>query len=81
MTSMLEQPVFKSIAVIGIGLIGSSIAHAARAYGAAGRVCLYDMNADVRMQADRLGLGPGCLMRLNMDKRMGLDRPPYPQKN
>jgi len=49
--------VFEHIAIIGIGLIGSSIAHAARESGAARSVALYDADASVRQRARDLGLG------------------------
>ncbi len=50
-------PIFERIAIIGIGLIGSSIAHAARADGAAGEVVLTDVSAGVRERAAALALG------------------------
>ena len=53
----MTDPVFPRIAIIGAGLIGSSIARAAREYGAAGEIVLYDGNADVRVRAGELGLG------------------------
>ncbi|MBX9745801.1 MAG: prephenate/arogenate dehydrogenase family protein [Hyphomonadaceae bacterium] len=49
--------IYDRIAVIGIGLIGSSIALAARESGAARVVQLYDANADVRQRARELALG------------------------
>ena len=52
--------VFDKIAIIGVGLIGSSIAHAARAHGAAAAIALYDVNADVRARAGALALGEVC---------------------
>ncbi|MEM1150126.1 MAG: prephenate/arogenate dehydrogenase family protein [Pseudomonadota bacterium] len=51
------QPVFARIAIIGIGLIGSSIARASLANGAAGAVRLFDVDTDVRDEARRLDLG------------------------
>ena len=53
----MTDPVFPRIAIIGAGLIGSSIAQAAREYGAAGAVALYDADAGVRDRAAKLGLG------------------------
>ncbi|HAY07448.1 MAG TPA: prephenate/arogenate dehydrogenase family protein, partial [Hyphomonas sp.] len=44
----MTDPVFPRIAIIGAGLIGSSIARAAREYGAAGEIALYDAAEDVR---------------------------------
>lgn len=53
----MTDPVFSRIAVIGVGLIGSSIARAAREYAAAREIVLYDASADVRARAEALGLG------------------------
>ena len=53
----MELPVVKRVAIIGIGLIGSSLARAAREYGAAGSVALYDGSAHVRARAREIGLG------------------------
>jgi cyclohexadieny/prephenate dehydrogenase len=52
--------VFDRIAIIGIGLIGASIARAAREYGAANTIQLYDSNPAVRERARELGLGEVC---------------------
>jgi cyclohexadieny/prephenate dehydrogenase len=48
---------FERIAIIGIGLIGASIARAARESGAAKIVALYDLDAGVRQRARELNLG------------------------
>lgn len=53
----MSDPSFERIAIIGIGLIGSSIARAAKAYGEAGSIILYDMSDDVRARAGALQLG------------------------
>ncbi|MEZ6013446.1 MAG: prephenate/arogenate dehydrogenase family protein [Hyphomonas sp.] len=53
----MSDPSFERIAIVGVGLIGSSIARAAKAYGAAGSIALYDMNEDVRTRAAGLDLG------------------------
>ena len=53
----LPEPVFERIAIVGVGLIGSSIARAARRVGAARVVVLADASADVIDRAKRLGLG------------------------
>ncbi len=45
------------IAIIGVGLIGSSIARAVRAKGVGAAVSLYDASPDVRVRAAALGLG------------------------
>ncbi|MEZ5956892.1 MAG: prephenate/arogenate dehydrogenase family protein [Hyphomonadaceae bacterium] len=49
--------VFDRIAIIGVGLIGASIALAARENSAAKNVALYDANSAVRDRARALGLG------------------------
>ncbi|PZO46221.1 MAG: prephenate/arogenate dehydrogenase family protein, partial [Alphaproteobacteria bacterium] len=49
--------IFDRIAVLGVGLIGSSIAHAARESGVTRVVQLYDANPEVRQRARELGLG------------------------
>lgn len=49
--------VFERIAILGAGLIGASIALAARESGAARAVVLYDANPDVRARARTLALG------------------------
>jgi cyclohexadieny/prephenate dehydrogenase len=49
--------VFDTIAILGIGLIGSSIARAARETGAAATVRLYDRDPQVRARAHALDLG------------------------
>jgi cyclohexadieny/prephenate dehydrogenase len=57
---MSEEPIFQTIALIGIGLIGSSLALGARASGAARTIKLHDASQDVRHRADALGLGQVC---------------------
>jgi cyclohexadieny/prephenate dehydrogenase len=51
---------FEHIAIIGIGLIGSSIALAARANDVVDKVSLFDQDEDVRTRAAALGLGDVC---------------------
>lgn len=53
----MSDPIFERIAIVGVGLIGSSIARAAMAYGAAGSVSLYDASDDVRARSAALDLG------------------------
>jgi cyclohexadieny/prephenate dehydrogenase len=53
----MTEPAFSRIAIVGVGLIGSSIARAAREYGAAGEIALYDADPGVRTRAGALGLG------------------------
>ncbi|MGQ0531282.1 MAG: prephenate/arogenate dehydrogenase family protein [Caulobacteraceae bacterium] len=50
-------PAFDRIAVIGAGLIGVSIARAAREFGAAASVAIYDANEAVRVRARELKIG------------------------
>ncbi|MAK61394.1 MAG: cyclohexadienyl dehydrogenase [Ponticaulis sp.] len=49
--------VFNQIAIIGIGLIGSSIARAAKETGVCERILLTDASAEVCQRAGSLGLG------------------------
>jgi cyclohexadieny/prephenate dehydrogenase len=48
---------FNKIAIIGIGLIGSSLAHKSRQMKIANEIALYDINIDVRNRANALNLG------------------------
>ena len=50
----MTAPVFDKIAILGIGLLGSSIAHAVRAYGGAETLGLWDISDDVRERASRV---------------------------
>jgi len=45
---------FDKLAILGIGLLGSSIAHAVKAYGGAKTVALWDGAEDVRTRAKRV---------------------------
>lgn len=49
--------IYDRIAILGIGLIGASIARAAREFAAANTIALYDANPEVRQRARELGLG------------------------
>src|SRR4051812_16953388 len=51
----LHEPVFQRLAIIGCGLIGSSVAHAARASGAAGEIVVFDASAEARARIIELG--------------------------
>ena len=51
----MAEPLFKTIAVIGLGLIGSSLARGVKANGLAGRVVGYDSAAEVSARAAELG--------------------------
>jgi cyclohexadieny/prephenate dehydrogenase len=50
----MSSPVFDTIAVIGLGLIGSSVARGAKARGLARRIVGYDISQDVRARASKL---------------------------
>jgi cyclohexadieny/prephenate dehydrogenase len=53
----LAEPIFEELAIIGVGLIGSSIARAARHRHAARRIILADLSVEVLERAKALGLG------------------------
>jgi cyclohexadieny/prephenate dehydrogenase len=53
----MSEPVFDTVAIVGVGLIGSSLARAAIATGAARAVALFDADPDVRARAAGLELG------------------------
>ena len=53
----LAEPIFEELAIIGVGLIGSSIARAARHRHAARRIILADSSIAVLERAKALGLG------------------------
>lgn len=52
-----KSAIFSKLAVIGVGLIGSSLARAARATGAVEHIALCDLDPAVRAEAARLELG------------------------
>jgi len=52
----LPAPLFKSVALIGLGLIGSSIARAAKHKNLAGRIVAIDNNPDVAARVRELAL-------------------------
>ena len=52
----LEQPMFKRVALIGIGLIGSSLSHAMRRRGLAGEMVGHARTAETCATALKLGL-------------------------
>ncbi|MBB5517268.1 prephenate/arogenate dehydrogenase family protein [Amphiplicatus metriothermophilus] len=56
MTETSDALKFRRAAVIGIGLIGASLAHAMRAGGLAERIAGFDLDADVRARALSLGV-------------------------
>mgnify|MGYP001353847422 CR=1 FL=1 len=51
----MSGPVVQNLALIGLGLIGGSIARAARANGAAGRIAGFDAAAEARDAVRRIG--------------------------
>ncbi len=56
--------VFNQIAIIGVGLIGGSIARGALEKGIAGEVVLFDGNADALKRAGEIGFGrPAAITR------------------
>ena len=52
----MAGPVYDRIAVIGCGLIGSSIVRAARAHGMATRIAVFDLSGAVRQRVSELGI-------------------------
>jgi cyclohexadieny/prephenate dehydrogenase len=53
----LAEPIFDELSIVGVGLIGSSIARAARRRNAARRIILADHSAGTLERAKALGLG------------------------
>ncbi|MBO6506396.1 MAG: prephenate/arogenate dehydrogenase family protein [Kordiimonadaceae bacterium] len=49
-------PIYTKITIVGAGLIGSSVARAARHYGAADHIAIADANEDVLAEAKSLGI-------------------------
>lgn len=47
---------FDRVTIVGLGLIGSSLARAAKSYGLAKRVVAFDLNPDVRSRVNELGI-------------------------
>ncbi len=56
----MSDQVFDKVAIIGIGLLGSSIAHAVQAYGGAETVTLWDVSDEVQARAKRVVPGTVC---------------------
>ena len=52
----MAGPVYDRIAVLGCGLIGSSIVRAARVHGVAGRIAVFDLSPEVRARVAALGI-------------------------
>ena len=53
----MAEPVFEHVAIVGVGLIGSSIARAIRRSKAANKIILSDASKEVLLRAEALGLG------------------------
>lgn len=53
---MTDSQLFERAAIIGIGLIGSSLARALKAHGLAGHVATYDSDANALAVAEKLGV-------------------------
>ena len=56
----LETPLFERLAIIGLGLIGSSIARVARRKNLARIIVAADASADVRARVAALQLADNC---------------------
>lgn len=52
----MDTPLFNRVAILGLGLIGASLAHAARRGGLAGEIAGYARSAETRARARELGL-------------------------
>ena len=53
----MTAPIFRRLALVGIGLIGSSIARGAREKGLAGEIVISTRRAETLERARELGLG------------------------
>ena len=53
----MTEPIFDTIAIIGVGLVGSSVARAATAKKACTQIVLYDASENVRADCQSLELG------------------------
>ncbi len=53
----IESPIFERAAIIGVGLIGSSLARVMRRKGLAREIALFDKAAEVRARAAEIALG------------------------
>jgi cyclohexadieny/prephenate dehydrogenase len=53
----LDEPIFDELAIIGVGLIGSSVARAARKRKAVRRIVLADRSQEALARAEDLALG------------------------
>ncbi|MCK5546518.1 MAG: NAD(P)-binding domain-containing protein, partial [Rhodospirillaceae bacterium] len=55
--SQPNKPIFERIAIIGIGLIGSSLARAVRERGLADHIAIATRSSQTLEKAEKLGLG------------------------
>ena len=62
--SSVQQAIFEKLALIGAGLIGSSIARAAREFGAVNKISIYDANPAVMTRIQALGLADAPIENL-----------------
>ena len=53
----MSEPAFSKIAIIGIGLIGASIALAVKHRGIGSKIAVYDSDDDARHKAHKRGIG------------------------
>jgi cyclohexadieny/prephenate dehydrogenase len=67
----MSEAGFDKVAIIGIGLLGSSIAHAINAYGGAATVSLWDASKDVRARAAKVV--PGSVVETASEAVTGAD--------
>ncbi|MEM8794531.1 MAG: prephenate/arogenate dehydrogenase family protein [Pseudomonadota bacterium] len=56
------MPLFQQLTLIGIGLIGSSIAHGARRANLAGRIVVNTRRSETLEEAEKLGLGDAYIL-------------------
>ena len=52
----LGEPLFERVALIGVGLIGSSLAHVIRRKGLAREIAVFDASPEVRRRLHELSL-------------------------
>ena len=77
----MPEPLFQKIALVGIGLIGSSLAHVVRREKLAGHVAISTRSAATLKRAEELGLGDSywadaarCGARRRPCRRVGAGR-------
>ena len=68
------EPLFGKLAIIGIGLIGSSIVHAVASRGLARHTMLFDHAGEVRDAASALGLGNEIALKSNRVVGIRIDK-------